>query len=70
MEFLGLRGFGFLDCAGGKFGAVAGVFFAEKHSPDAECGGTGRWPQCPVCLTLLGLSTGRGLSASDGVHPV
>jgi len=36
-------------------------FLTEKHSLDAECGGTGRWPQSPVCLTLLGLSTGRTL---------
>lgn len=41
-------------------------FLTEKHSPDAECGGTGRWPQSPVCLTLLGLSTGRTLRASGG----
>ena len=41
-------------------------FLSEKHSPDAECGGTGRWPQRPVCLTLLGLSTGRTLVASGG----
>jgi len=42
----------------------------EKLSPDAECGGTGRWPQRPVCLTLLGLSTGRTLRASGGLRPV
>jgi hypothetical protein len=41
-------------------------FLTEKHSPDAECGGTGRWPQRPVSLTLLGLSTGRTLRASGG----
>ena len=45
-------------------------FLTEKHSPDAEFGGTGRWPQSPVCLTLLGLSTRRALSASGGVRPV
>jgi len=45
-------------------------FPTEKHSPDAECRGTGRWPQSPVCLTLLGLCTGRSLSASGGVRPV
>ena len=39
-------------------------FLTEKHSPDAECGGTGRWPQSLVCLTLLELSTGRTLRAS------
>jgi len=48
-------------CAGGKFGEVAGVFLIDKHSPDAVHGGTGRWPERPVCcqcLALLGLSTG------------
>jgi len=45
-------------------------FLTEKHSPDAKCGGTGRWPQSPVCLTLLGLSTGRSLSASGGLRLV
>ena len=48
--------------AGGKFAEVAGVFLTEKHSSDTVRGGTGRWPERPVCcqcLALLGLSTGR-----------
>ena len=45
-------------------------FLTEKHSPDAECGDTRRWPQSPVCLTLVGLSTGRSLNASGGLRPV
>jgi len=37
-------------------------FLTKKHSPDAVRGGTGRWPERPVCcqcLARLGLSTGR-----------
>jgi len=79
VEFLVLRGVGFLGF--GDFEKIKCIFsiapmgnleksrecfLSEKHSPDAECEGTGRWPQSLMCLTLLGLSTGRSLSASGG----
>ena len=45
-------------CAGGKFGEVAGVFFTEKHSPDALRGGTGRWPLTSGVLSGVAERTG------------
>ena len=52
-------------CAGGKFGEVAGVFLAEKHSPDAECRGTGRWSRASGVVSVVQVCTGR-----TGVSPV
>ena len=46
-------------CAGGKFGEVAGVFLSRKHSPDALCGGTGRWPLSSGVLSGAAECTGR-----------
>jgi len=40
-------------CAGEKFGE------AEKHSPDALCGGTGRWPLASGVLLGVAECTGR-----------
>jgi len=41
-----------------------GVFFTEKHSPDALCGGTGRWPLASGVLSGVAECTGRtGVSA-------
>ena len=36
-------------CAGGKIGEVAGVFLAEKHSPDAGPEAPDAVPVRPVC---------------------
>ena len=52
-------------CAGGKFGEVAGVFLAEKHSPDAECRGTGRWSRASGVVSVVQVCTGH-----TGVSPV
>ena len=63
-------------CVGGKFGEVAGVFLAEKHSPDAGHGSTGRCAYASGvlwCLARLGLGTGRRLDpvrVSGVVSPV
>jgi len=46
-------------CAGGKFGEVAGVFLSRKHSPDALCGGIGRWPLASGVLSGATEGTGR-----------
>ena len=77
MEFLGLRGvwaplsagFGafeknkciFSIAPVGIFGEVASVFLAEKHSPDAGVGSTGRWSRASgvVSLTQCAERTGR-----------
>ena len=53
------------DCAGGKFGEVAGVFLSEKHSANALRGGTGRWPLASGVLLGVAECTGR-----NGVSPV
>ena len=34
-------------------------FLTEKHSPDAECGGTGRWPLASGVLSGVAECTGR-----------
>ena len=55
-------------CAGGIFGEVTGVFLAEKHSPDAGFGSTGRWTRESGALSAAGAGvectpdagTGRG----------
>ena len=52
-------------CAGGKFGEVAGVFLAEKHSPDAGAGSTGRWSRASGVVSVAQVCTGR-----TGVSPV
>ena len=52
-------------CADGNFGEVAGVFFAEKHSPDALRVGTGRWLLASGVLSGVAECTGR-----TGVSPV
>ena len=49
----------------GNFGEVAGVFLSRKHSPDALCGGTGRWPLASGVLSGIEECTGR-----TGVSPV
>ena len=49
----------------GKFGEVAGVFLAEKHSPDAKCRGTGRWSRASGVVSVVQVCTGR-----TGVSPV
>ena len=36
-------------CAGGKIGEVAGVFLAEKHSPDAGPEAPDAMPVRPMC---------------------
>ena len=46
-------------CAGGKIGEVAGVFLAEKHSPDAGVGSTGRWSRASGVLSGAAECTGR-----------
>ena len=46
-------------CTGGKFGEVTGVFFTEKHSPDALRGGTRRWPLASGVLSGVAECTGR-----------
>ena len=49
-------------CAVGKIGEVAGVFLAEKYSPDAglEAPDTvSMRPVCRQCLAQLGLGTER-----------
>ena len=43
----------------GNFGEVTGVFFTEKHSPDALRGGTGRWPLASDVLSGVAKCTGR-----------
>ena len=52
-------------CAGGKFEEVAGVFLAEKHSPDAGAGSTERWSRASGVVTVAQVCTGR-----TGVSPV
>ena len=52
-------------CADGKFGEVAGVFLAEKHSPDAGVGSTGRWSRASGVVSVAQVCTGR-----TGVSPV
>ena len=52
-------------CAGGKFGEVAGVFLAEKHSPDAGADSTGRWSRASGVVSVAQVCTGR-----TGVSPV
>jgi len=52
-------------CAGGNFGEVAGVFLAEKHSPDAGVGSTGRGSRASGVVSVVQVCTGR-----TGVSPV
>jgi len=52
-------------CAGGKIGEVAGVFLAEKHSPDAGAGSTGRWSRASGVVSVAQVCTG-----CTGVSPV
>ena len=52
-------------CAGRKFGEVAGVFLAKKHSPDAGVGSTGRWSRASGVVSVAQVCTGR-----TGVSPV
>jgi len=44
----------FSSASVGNFREDAGVFLTEKHSPDAVCRGTGRWPlESGVLLSLI-----------------
>ena len=52
-------------CAGGKFGEVAKVFLAEKHSPNAGVGCTGRWSRVSGVVSVAQVCTGR-----TGVSPM
>ena len=49
----------------GIFSEVTGVFLSWKHSPDAQRGGTGRWPLASGVLSGAAECTGR-----IGVSPV
>ena len=51
-----------LYCAGGKFGEVAGVFLAKRHSLDAgpeAPDAVSVHPVCSQCLPQQGLGTGH-----------
>ena len=45
--------------AGGSFGEIAGVFLSRKHSPNALCGGTGRWLLASGVVSGAAECTGR-----------
>ena len=52
-------------CAGGNFGEVAGVFFAEKHSPDAGVGSTGRWSRASGVVSVTQVCRAHRTLAPD-----
>ena len=72
MEFLGLReawssyfgAFKKIKCIFsiapvGNLEKSRECFLTQKHSPDAECGGTGRWPLASGVLSGAAECTGR-----------
>ena len=52
-------------CAGGKFGEVAEVFLAEKHSPDAGVGSTGRWSRASGVVSVAQVCRAHWTLAPD-----
>jgi len=54
-----------LYCAGGKFGEVVGVFLAEKHSPDADGGSTGRWSRASGVVSVAQVCRAHRTLAPD-----